>query len=399
MKTFKDEELLPLQLVLKKLDLISELTERVRAQCDCCFLYWHRAVFPIYLDDVYENAVDSARLHYMFSALRDCVPAMMHARHLESYEVLLECYDKEIMEVLNEHLLDKLCKEIEKDLRLSVHTHLKLDDRNPFRVGMKDLAHFFFLNPIRFFNRFIDIKAHVTHYLDKTFYNLTTVALHDWATYSEMRNLATQRYGLSMTEAHLPSQTLEQGLDVLEIMRNIHVFVSRYLYNLNNQIFIERTSNNKHLNTINIRHVANSIRTHGTGIMNTTVNFTYQFLRKKFYIFSQFMYDEHIKSRLIKDIRFFREVKDQNDHKYPFERADKFNRGIRKLGITPDGQSYLDQFRQLISQIGNAMGYVRMIRSGGLHCCSSAIRYFLCFLFLLMFFEKVITHLHKYLVT
>uniref|UniRef100_A0A8I5NMN9 WASH complex subunit 4 n=1 Tax=Papio anubis TaxID=9555 RepID=A0A8I5NMN9_PAPAN len=375
MKTFKDEELFPLQVVMKKLDLISELRERVQTQCDCCFLYWHRAVFPIYLDDVYENAVDAARLHYMFSALRDCVPAMMHARHLESYEILLDCYDKEIMEILNEHLLDKLCKEIEKDLRLSVHTHLKLDDRNPFKVGMKDLALFFSLNPIRFFNRFIDIRAYVTHYLDKTFYNLTTVALHDWATYSEMRNLATQRYGLVMTEAHLPSQTLEQGLDVLEIMRNIHIFVSRYLYNLNNQIFIERTSNNKHLNTINIRHIANSIRTHGTGIMNTTVNFTYQFLKKKFYIFSQFMYDEHIKSRLIKDIRFFREIKDQNDHKYPFDRAEKFNRGIRKLGITPEGQSYLDQFRQLISQIGNAMGYVRMIRSGGLHCSSNAIRF------------------------
>lgn len=54
------------------------------------------------------------------------------------------------------------------------------------------------------------LTACVTHYLDKTFYNLTTVALHDWATYSEMRNLATQRYGLAMTEAHLPSQTLEQ---------------------------------------------------------------------------------------------------------------------------------------------------------------------------------------------
>lgn len=56
----------------------------------------------------------------------------------------------------------------------------------------------------------IVLAAYVTHYLDKTFYNLTTVALHDWATYSEMRNLATQRYGLTMTEAHLPSQTLEQ---------------------------------------------------------------------------------------------------------------------------------------------------------------------------------------------
>ncbi len=122
----------------------------------------------------------------MFSALRDCVPTMLHAKHMESCDQLLECYDTEIMEILNEvkqsagcmsfevilqflahlhvflivrHLLDKLCKEIEKDLRLSVHTHLKLDDRNPFKVGMKDLAHFFSLKPIRFFNRFIDIKG------------------------------------------------------------------------------------------------------------------------------------------------------------------------------------------------------------------------------------------------
>lgn len=64
--------------------------------------------------------------------------------------------------------------------------------------------------------------AYVTHYLDKTFYNLTTVALHDWATYSEMRNLATQRYGLSMTEAHLPSQTLEQ----VQCLQDINVVCS-----------------------------------------------------------------------------------------------------------------------------------------------------------------------------
>ena len=67
------------------------------------------------------------------------------------------------------------------------------------------------------------------------------------------------------------SLSVGQGLDVLEIMRNIHVFVSRYAYNLNNQIFVERASNNKHLNTISIRHIANSIRTHGIGIMSTTV--------------------------------------------------------------------------------------------------------------------------------
>ena len=55
----------------------------------------------------------------------------------------------------------------------------------------------------------------------------------------------------------------------------------------------------------------------------------FQFLRKKFVIFSQFLYDEHIKSRLIRDIRHFRENKSSLGQKYPFERASKFNRAIR----------------------------------------------------------------------
>ena len=102
---------------------------------------------------------------------------------------------------------------------------------------------------------------------------------------------------------------------MLEIMRTINVFVTKYLYNLNNQIFVERSSNNKHLNTINIRHIANSIRTHGIGIMNTTVNYTYQYLRKQFLIFSQFLFDEHIKGKLIRDISFYKENKVQLNQK------------------------------------------------------------------------------------
>lgn len=231
------------------------------------------------------------------------------------------------------------------------------------------------MKPIQMGRSHVVIRDHIEHYLSNMFYNLTTISLHDWRTYGEMRQIAATKFHLTTIEDHLPTQTLEQGLDVLEIMRNIHVFVSKYLYNLNNQIFIEQSSNNKHLNTINIRHIANSLRTHGTGIINTTVNFTYQFLRKKFYVFSQFMFDEHIKSRLMKDLKYFRENRDRNNQMYVFERADAFNKGIRKLGLSPTGQSYLDLFRQLISHIGNAMGYVRMIRSGGLHSCSNASVY------------------------
>ena len=40
-----------------------------------------------------------------------------------------------------------------------------------------------------------------------------------------------------------------------------------------------------------------------------------------------------------------------------------------------DGSSYLDKFREVVTEIGNAMGYIRMIRSGGLHCVTNAIQF------------------------
>ena len=42
--------------------------------------------------------------------------------------------------------------------------------------------------------------------------------------------------------------------------------------------------------------------------MNTAVNFTYQYLRKKLMIFSQFLFDEHIKSKLVREARAYREI-------------------------------------------------------------------------------------------
>ena len=74
------------------------------------------------------------------------------------------------------------------------------------------------------------------------------------------------------------------------------------------------------MNTLSVPHAAASIRTHGLGVVNTTVlvqfmvshtlfqiNYAYKFLRQKLYIFSQFLYDEHIHSQLARDIKYFRD--------------------------------------------------------------------------------------------
>ena len=57
--------------------------------------------------------------------------------------------------------------------------------------------------------------------------------------------------------------------------------------------------------------------------------------------------------RLAKDARTFKEQQSGLHQKYyPYDRAEKFNKGIRKLGVLDGNTTYLDQFRMLISQIG-----------------------------------------------
>lgn len=79
--------------------------------------------------------------------------------------------------------------------------------------------------------------------------------------------------------------------DVLEIMRNLPKFVLRFGYNLNQQFFIERRTfgGSKHINTVSLHSISSCIRQHGTGMVNTTVNFAYQLLVLKFRVFSQFL--------------------------------------------------------------------------------------------------------------
>ncbi|XP_018328614.1 WASH complex subunit 4 [Agrilus planipennis] len=347
-----------LRSVINCIEVISGINDLLESSFDGSFMHWQSTLLPVFLSKVISTKADISRIYLLLDAFED-------------HRTLIK--DKNcstINNLIQRYLVDPLNQLIETNLRIQTHMHLNPVSISPFKnLPPTSLKNYI---PTKFFNEFFNVKQDIEHYLSTTFYNLTTVVLHDWKTYGEMRRLAQLQYSLETVEDGLPMQTLEQGLDVLEIMRNIDIFVSKYMYNLNNQVFIEEWSNNKYLNTIGISHVANSIRSHGIGIMNTTVNFIYQFLQKKFYIFSQFMFDEQIKSRLLKDIKYFTDHKEELRQMYPYERAEKFNTGIRRLGVNEEGYSYLDLFRKLITQIGNAMGYVRMIRSGGRRCLADA---------------------------
>jgi WASH complex subunit 7 len=194
-----------------------------------------------------------------------------------------------------------------------------------------------------------------------------------------MKALANEKYGLVLIDNYLPMGSLDQGLDILQIMRNIHIFVERFTYNMNTQQFVEfrPDKNSKHINTIKIQSIAASLRQHGLGVLNTTVNFTYQFLSQKFSIFSQFLFDDYIRAHLSREYRWYKKNKNSPEvnNKYPYDRAMKFVKDIRKLGVNDEKKTFLDQFRILITEIGNALGYVRMVRSASMYYCSEAVKF------------------------
>ena len=373
----------------------------------------------------------------------------------------LDVLEELLLHSVESQVLAPLSLQIETDLRYAQHTSATLGSATGSPPALVRSLYQRLSQPaIEVSGKAFLPAAHVGHYLDLTFYNLTTVALHDWRTYAEMRAIAKQRYTLHPAPlefvepqlpaaACLPGQTMEEGalspprwprhvcspphllaasalaspprsapltidctrvpprslacasvcvgLDVLQIMRNIHIFVANFRYNLNSQIFVESGSatGGKHLNTIGIRHLAASIRVHGSGIMNTAVNFSFQFLRRKLVIFSQFLFDDYIKSKLVREARQHREhaaamreeARTQSlagrppadgasaaATRYPFSRAEKLYKDIRKLGEARTDETVVDSFRKLITEVGNTMGYVRMVRAGGVHTAGETVQ-------------------------
>ena len=237
-RLFKQDEASLLFANIKRLKMLSNIRQRMENACDTGFLYWHRVILSPYFGHIYDVKTDPHRLHYTFYALKDVLACLTDLKHLTNPSALKTQFEDEIWKYTNDKILNPLCHDLETDLRLHVHSHLKLDDQNPFKSGLKNFSCFLQVQPIPFGDKYINIKAHVEAYLERIFYNLTTVALHNWRTYGEMRGLALQKFDAQTVDDHLPAQTLEQGLDVIEIMRNINVFVSRFLYNLNNQVMI-----------------------------------------------------------------------------------------------------------------------------------------------------------------
>jgi len=243
--------------------------------------------------------------------------------------------------------------------------------------SLKVPTHLLRLPPLRIVQREVNIRDCVESYLEKRFYQATTVALHDWKTYGEMAALASDKYGLRLIDNHLPMGSLDTSVDILQIMRKLPVFVSNYNYSMYDQLFIERKSQrgSKHMNTVNIHSVASSVRQHGLGIVNTVVTNAYRYLKKQVQLISSFLNDSITRSYLSKERRWYKKNRRSLDGMYPLERAEAFVKQMRRHKKTGESLSPLDKCRILIGRIGNALAFVRTVRSATMRRTAGSIQF------------------------
>ncbi|OMJ84458.1 hypothetical protein SteCoe_14412 [Stentor coeruleus] len=361
---------------LWKFEILVEYQTNLKNSTDCSFIYWIQQLNTHFLKYIYDEPANVHRLRYLYMALEDSAKQMLLCRHVEDANDIKQNYIKDRENELVEMVIMPLARAIESDLRLHIHSLYitGIEKQNPFQSS--NLSWFLDSQPMVFCEKVIDIKRKIEMYLDETFYNMTALNLNDWRTYEEMRSLARQKYKLNLSEVHLPSKHLDQGMDLLDITKKLPNFVNKFKYNLHSQFFIEATEGDeKHVALVSYMHITNSLRTHGLGLINTTINTSYRLLAKKFQIFSQFLYDDHVYSQLVKDRKFFVNNREALNQMYSYDRAENFLREVKKLGVFDKNLTLIDKFRILITQIGNTLGLIRMIKTAGLNLTATRTQF------------------------
>mmetsp|Transcript_10644 Transcript_10644/g.20610 ORF Transcript_10644/g.20610 Transcript_10644/m.20610 type:complete len:1014 (+) Transcript_10644:358-3399(+) len=361
---------------LWKLELSVDLDTWVHKATDCSFLYWARELHTPFLNYLYNDSANVHRLKYLYQALEDATELVRSSVHVESSADLHSLYVDDLLSELRNLLIMPLSRAIESDLRLQTHTvYIEgMMRQNPLQAN--NLSWYLEAEDFEFCGRIVSIKREVEDYIDETFYNMTALNLTDWRIYEEMRALAKQKYKLQLTDVHLPSKSLDQGLDLLSITKKLAGFVAQFRYNMHGHFFIEISAEDaSHVQCVTYNHIGNSLTTHGIGVVATTINATYRLLAKKFQVFSQFLYDDHVLSPLMKDKKYYETNCQSLGQMFPYERAELFNREIRRLGVFDANQTYMDKFRHLIVHIGNMLGLIRTIKTAALSVSSASTQF------------------------
>lgn len=427
-------ELQKLNGLLLCLEQNSSIWSTLRYESNCAFLFWNLTTLDIYYTHVFSQGPGSIdELGYFLLALDDILSLFQPVEDSDQASVNLEWLEVErqnfldrltddLIDQIKSDLFDKICQELEIELRIQTHGDLNANSGDSVRRHLYDFKQIFSKfaaygggNLLRILNKVYLLNEYVEHHLNKVAYNLTSIAPQDCHIYDEMMNIAEKRFSLKLINLQLPARTAGHDLELLDVMRNLDRFISRYSYDIIHQIFIEKSHNRnslsssfsqvsltnlsssgshttqgqsyalQSLNVFQINHVVSSIQTHGFGLINSSVNHAYQIMKRLINLISKQMADEKLITLLAREQRHFHmgdkalsspeERSKATSRNLDYERISRLAKKLSAIGTgsTSTPSVDLDSMRQSVTQLGNLLAFVRMLKNGALSCASKSI--------------------------
>lgn len=118
---FKPNELKELEYLGWKLDIIANWEWNVEKATRCRFIYWLRSLFPIMFEMIRQDKHRLNQLPYFLVALRDPLLMLQNIKHLETQQIAVDNYKKEIFDAFTKRITIPICKGVEEDLRVQIH--------------------------------------------------------------------------------------------------------------------------------------------------------------------------------------------------------------------------------------------------------------------------------------
>ncbi|XP_072994798.1 uncharacterized protein [Typha latifolia] len=357
-----DIDFLRIRKFTSKLETVAEFQSIIEGKTNCSFLYWRKEMIGTWLSMMYADANILSWLQYILDAFSDGL-WFLKLGHVGKFT--LQSYEEEIEDTLKSEIIAPLCRDIETDLRLHVHsTHLKGSvSVNPTKTGVQNLSWYLRMKMLRLPFKIIDLNMLVESYLNAAFYSHSLLTTYDVKIYSVMRQLGELKYGLELDDFHLTEFFIDQDFDVFRIVRKLNIFVEDYSYNIVKQMFIESDPNNqkrKNLRVIHVEHVASSLAMYGLRSVSAASDSVLKFLTEMFTDLSELLKDD-IEIELLKD-SYSKNNKGALNTR-PFRQGElKFALG--KFAVGGHGVTFPQQVQSVITRIGNALGLMRILLAG-----------------------------------
>ncbi|ULU07683.1 hypothetical protein L3Y34_018999 [Caenorhabditis briggsae] len=340
-----------------------------------------RTVMITYFDTMFQRRPDENCIKAFTSAIGGCLKASVATGH---NDVIL----RQFRTIVEQTLFAEMVTKVDTDLRLLSNPNLKIGRYERSRIPEQEQLYVEYLlrniKRLQLADYVISIADEMPELLQAMWYQLETLAPHNAKMYTQMFQLAEMKYGMKMLDTQLPQVGIDESVVLMDLLRNFPHFVANYCLSMQNQMFIEKSSVAKQLRLIRLEDLGKALRQHGIGIVPTAVNAAYQLIRHKMQTVFSFLAEDTVRHQVLKYLQKMEENETKKSAMYKVEWAESVvqalgqqNRTKGVLSTTPtpsefgemtdDGSTdqihatHFDKFRQIITQIGNAISFIRLL--------------------------------------